>query len=52
MSRLHILLQDYLEPQVLRVCLDQLVQQVRLAMLEPRELLALKVQLELQVLKV
>lgn len=40
---------DYLELQVLRVCLDQLVEQVRLVMLEPRELLALKVQLELQV---
>lgn len=40
---------DYLEHQVLRVFPDQLVQQVRLAMLETRELLALKVQLELQV---
>lgn len=40
---------DYLELQVLRVFLEHQVQQVRLVMLEPREPLALKVQLELQV---
>jgi hypothetical protein len=47
-----MILQDYLELQVLRVFLEHQVQQVRLVMLEPREPLALKVQLELQVLKV